>query len=275
MNDTEREWVSLEARDAVGILTLAAPDQLNAIHAPMMTQLHEKLEIVRATADMRALVLTGKGRAFCSGAHVGEMAGLEDKGKGIYRILDDGWNRALRQVKNLPIPVISAVNGIAAGGGVGLALSADIVLAARSATFIQVFGPRLGVIPDVGSTWFLPQALGRARAMRLMLTGEPLSAADAEDWGLIARCVEDDALDTEALDLAGRLAKGPVGAFAEIRQAVDLGLTSGLDSALDHERDTNARLCAGPDFAEGTSAFTEKREPDFTNSSSKHHGTRS
>ncbi|WP_428686388.1 enoyl-CoA hydratase-related protein [Roseibium sp.] len=273
MEEDGKEWIRLEVRDAVCTLTLSAPGQLNAIHAPMMSELQRHLEEVRDNAAIRALLLTGEGRAFCTGAHVGEMNGLEDKGEGIHRILDDGWNRVIRLIRSMPKPVVSAVNGIAAGGGVGLALSADMVLASRSARFIQVFGPRLGVIPDVGSTWFLPQALGRARAMRLMLTGEPLAAEEAASWGLIADCVEDADLMGKAFRLARDLSKGPIEAFAEIRKAVDRGLTCGLNTALDHERDTNARLAAEPAFTEGTSAFVEKREPDFVHLSRKPHGS--
>ena len=272
MEEDGKDWVRREVRDAVCTLTLAAPEQLNAIHAPMMCALQARLEEIRDDGKIRALLLTGEGRAFCTGAHVGEMNALEDKGDSIYRILDDGWNRVIRLIRSMPKPVVSAVNGITAGGGVGLALSADMAVAARSASFIQVFGPRLGVIPDVGSTWFLPQALGRARAMRLMLTGEALSAEDAASWGLIAHCVDDEKLMDEAFRLASGLAKGPVKAFAEIREAVDRGLVSGLNAALDHERDTNARLAAEPAFTEGTSAFVEKRQPDFINLSRKPFG---
>ncbi|MEM9631551.1 MAG: enoyl-CoA hydratase-related protein [Pseudomonadota bacterium] len=269
MDAIERDWVTLEVSDAVGTLTLSAPDQLNAIHEPMMDQLVRRLEDLHGDESVRAVIVTGSGRGFCSGAHVGEMAALEDKGSGIYNLLHDGWNRAVRLIRSMPKPVVSAVNGIAAGGGVGLALSADMVLAARSARFIQVFGPKLGVIPDVGSTWLLPQALGRTKALQLMLTGEALDASKAESWGLISRCVEDDDLAREAFTLAHELSLGPIDAFVAIRKAVDHGLTSSLDQTLDHERDTNARLCAGPDFEEGTSAFVDKRRPDFTRNSKK------
>lgn len=262
-NGSARDWVRLDRHAPVAVLVLAAPEQLNGIHAPMMRQLHARLAEVAADDAIRALVLTGEGRGFCAGAHVGEMAGFSDKGPAVGRLLDEGWNRAVRQIRALRKPVVAAVKGIAAGGGVGLALACDIVLAARSASFIQVFGPRLGVVPDVGSTWFLPQALGRARALHLMLTGDPLKAETAADWGLIAGCVEDGELMDEALALAGRLARGPVAAFAEIREAVAHGLASTLDAALDLERDVNARLAGGPDFAEGTAAFVEKREPRF------------
>lgn len=257
-------WIRLERSGPVCILTLNAPKQLNSIHADMMTELIGALEQVQADASCRALVIAATGRAFCTGAHVGEMAGFEDKGREIAQLLDTGWNRVVRLIRGMPKPVIAAVQGIAAGGGVGLALAADIVLAARSAQFIQVFGPKLGVVPDVGSTWFVPRAVGRARALSLMLTGKPLDAETAEAWGLIAQCVDDDALIEETMALARQLADGPVAAFAEIRVAVDQGLVSDLGSQLDYERDTNGRLCNGPDFAEGTSAFVEKRSPRFT-----------
>lgn len=273
MGESERAWLRREVKEGIGILTLAAPEQLNAIHAPMMAELIAALEAMRDDPAIRAVIFTGEGRAFCSGAHLGEMLGFEDRGPAVARILEDGWNRAVRLIREMKKPVITAVNGIAAGGGVGLALAGDIVLAARSARFIQVFGPRLGVIPDVGSTWFLPQGLGRARALSLMLTGAPLEAQQAADWGLIAECVEDEALEAQALVLARQLAAGPVEAFAEIRDAVDRALASDLDAALDHERDTNGRLCGGPDFAEGIAAFVEKREPDFVGADRKTKGS--
>lgn len=258
-----KNWIRLERSGPVCILTLNAPKQLNSIHAEMMTELIGALEDIQADASCRALVIAAAGRAFCTGAHVGEMNGFEDKGREIALLLDTGWNRVVRLIRGMSKPVISAVQGIAAGGGVGLALAADIVLAARSAQFIQVFGPKLGVVPDVGSTWFVPRAVGRARAMSLMLTGKPLDAETAEAWGLIAQCVDDEALRDEAMTLARQLADGPVAAFAEIRAAVDRGLVSDLGSQLDHERDTNGRLCDGPDFEEGTSAFVAKRSPRF------------
>lgn len=261
---TQRNWITEAREGAVLVLTMDAPEQLNALHAPMMAQLQDALGRAGEDGGVRAVVLTGAGRAFCAGAHVGEMAAMPDKAAGIADLLENGWNRAIRLIRAMPKPVIAAVNGIAAGGGVGLALSADMVLAARSARFIQVFGPRLGVIPDVGCTWFLPRGVGRARALRLMLTGERLAAEQAERWGLIAACVDDADLMRESLALAHRLADGPIRAFAEIRAAVDHGLSHDFDAALDHERDTNARLCAGPDFAEGTAAFLEKRAADFT-----------
>jgi 2-(1,2-epoxy-1,2-dihydrophenyl)acetyl-CoA isomerase len=231
----------------------------------MMQQLLAILRDLQADGSVRAVILTGTGRAFCSGAHVGEMIQMEDRANEIAELLDAGWNAVLRLIRGMPKPVIAAVNGIAAGGGVGLALSADMTIAARSARFIQVFGPNLAVIPDVGSTWLLPHAIGRARTMALMLTGDRLTARQAKDWGLIASCVEDDALQDEAFALARQLADGPIEAFAEIRKAVDHAMTCSLDAALDHERDTNARLCAGPGFNEGAAAFLEKRRPDFRN----------
>ncbi|WP_417680406.1 enoyl-CoA hydratase-related protein [Roseibium sp.] len=257
-------WICLERSGSVCVVTLNAPKQLNSIHAEMMTELIGVLEDVQADSSCRALVIAANGRAFCTGAHVGEMAGFEDKGREIALLLDQGWNRVVRLIRDMPKPVIAAVQGIAAGGGVGLALAADVVLAARSAQFIQVFGPKLGVVPDVGSTWFVPRAIGRARAMSLMLTGKPLDAETAEAWGLIAHCVDDDALIEETMALARQLADGPVAAFAEIRAAVDRSLVSDLGGQLDYERDTNGRLCAGADFTEGTSAFVEKRSPKFT-----------
>jgi 2-(1,2-epoxy-1,2-dihydrophenyl)acetyl-CoA isomerase len=176
------------------------------------------------TGTPRVVILTGKGRSFCAGADIGAGAELDPGmsiGDGIYRSMDTAFNPLVRELAALPKPVIAAVNGVAAGGGVGLALAADIVVAARSAEFIQVFGPRLGLVPDMGCTYFLVQLLGRARARGLALLGERLTAQKAEEWGLIWRCVDDDLVMDEAQMIARRLATGPRQSYGYIKRALD------------------------------------------------------
>jgi 2-(1,2-epoxy-1,2-dihydrophenyl)acetyl-CoA isomerase len=160
-------------------------------------------------------------------------------------------------------PIIAAVNGTTAGGGVGLALVADICIAARSATFISVFGPRLGLIPDLGVTWHLPRLIGRARALGMALTGDRLPAETAAEWGLIWKCVDDAALMGEAMAMANKLAKGPVNAFGEIRKALDAAGHNTYDEQLEYERLTQGQLGDHPNFTEGVKSFLTKKEPNF------------
>jgi 2-(1,2-epoxy-1,2-dihydrophenyl)acetyl-CoA isomerase len=178
--------------------------------------------------------------------------------------MESHFNPIVREIDELPKPVVAAVNGVTAGGGVGLALSADIVVAAKSAKFIQVFAPRLGIIPDMGSTWYLNHLLGRARARALTLTGEPLPAETAADWGLIWKCVEDNALMEEAMGLAQKLAAGSTKAFQMTMAALDAAENNDLAAQLEVERYIQGQMTNRADFAEGVTAFLEKREPKFS-----------
>jgi 2-(1,2-epoxy-1,2-dihydrophenyl)acetyl-CoA isomerase len=177
--------------------------------------------------------------------------------------MEAAFNPLVRELSTLAKPVVAAVNGVAAGGGMSLALAADMVVAARSARFIQVFGPQLGLVPDMGSTYFLSRLLGRARTRELTLLGEPLEAERAEDWGLIWKCVDDDDLMDEALALARRLAAGPLKCFELIKRALDKAELSTLSEQLDLERDYQQILADSEEFHEGLAAFAEKRRPEF------------
>ncbi len=258
--------MELEREGDVAVVTLRRPDVFNAINQELIAELRSVLADSAADASVRALVLTGAGKAFCSGADLAADDGGEPDwsvGRRVAHSMEVGFNPLVRDLAGFPKPVIAAVNGVAAGGGVGLALSADIVLAARSASFIQVFGPRLAIVPDMGCSWFLPHYLGRARARGLALTGDRLSAEVAEQWGLIWKCVADEALMEESMALADRLAKGPTRAFGAIKEALDLAPSNSLSEHLDYERDRQRELADSPEFSEGVRAFLQKREPRF------------
>lgn len=264
------ETVLVDTHDGITRLTLNRPSALNSLSAQLLTDVRAAAEAFGADPAARVLVITGAGRGFCAGADLtglGRSAAPDEAnmstGQLVARSMELLHNPLIRAIQRLEKPVISAVNGVAAGGGVGLALAADIVIAARSATFIQVFGPRLGICPDMGSTWHLPRLVGRARAVGLAFLGDRLSAEQAAEWGLIWKCVEDDALMGEAMGLASRLARGPTQAFGRIKRALAAGWHNSLDQQLDLERDNQRVLCDTEDFKEGVTAFLEKREPAF------------
>lgn len=242
-------------------ITLNRPDRLNSFTPEMHLALRAALN---AAQGKRAVLLTGAGRGFCAGQDLGDrdprkMEGPPDLGETV----ETYWAPLVRQLKALELPVICAVNGVAAGAGSSVALACDIVLAAESAKFIQSFS-KVGLIPDTGASWHLTRILGRARAMGLALTAEPLSASMAADWGLIWRAVPDAELMLEARALAERLSEGPTFGYARTKQAIDAAATQGLDAHLDLERDL-MKLCGEhPDYAEGVTAFLEKRPSRFS-----------
>jgi 2-(1,2-epoxy-1,2-dihydrophenyl)acetyl-CoA isomerase len=255
------------AADGTAVVTLDRPAVLNSIDAQMIADLRAVIAEVADDEGTRVLILTGAGRAFCAGADLsadGEREPGLSIGEAIYRSMDRGFNPLVRELAALTKPVVAAVNGVAAGGGVGLALAADIVVAARSAEFIQVFGPQLGLVPDMGCTYFLARLLGRARARGLALLGERLTAEQAEDWGLIWKCVDDHVLMEEAQRIARRLAAGPGQCFGYIKRALDAADQNALSAQLDLERDYQRILGDTEDFREGVTAFLAKRKPQFS-----------
>lgn len=255
----------LEAVDnGVMTLTLNRPDKLNSFNPELHALLRAALVRAADDASVRVVLLTGAGRGFCAGQDLGDrhpdkMDGPPDLGATIESL----WNPLVRAIRDLPKPVICAVNGVAAGAGANVALACDIVLAAESARFIQAFS-KIGLVPDSGGTWTLTHLLGEARAKALMLTGEPLSAKKAEEWGMIWRAVPDDALMEEATKLAASFAKGPTFGYGLTKQAVHAAGHLSLDESLDLERDLQRRAGRSPDYAEGVRAFTDKRAPVFT-----------
>jgi 2-(1,2-epoxy-1,2-dihydrophenyl)acetyl-CoA isomerase len=256
-----------EVSDQIATITFNIPDKLNPLPAQLQHALRERLAQVRADASIRALMLTGAGRAFSVGADLGSMnadgAGGESIGNATANLMASVSNPMIEDLRTLPVPVISVVNGPAAGAGVGLALAADIVLAARSAYFYLPFMPQLGVVPDLGATWFLPRAVGRARALGLALLGNRLSAERAQQWGLIWACVDDADLPDEARTIALRLAALPAHAAPELRRAFDASEHNDMMAQLAYEAERQRELIDGTAFAEGVRAFIEKRPPRF------------
>src|SRR5882724_11408199 len=217
-----------ERRDGIAYVTLNRPDRLNALNRGLITDLRAAAAAIDADRDIRAVVLTASGRAFCSGADLmgNDLLGdpQRSRGENIGTNLREHFNPMVDAWYQLRVPVVVAVNGVAAGAGVSLALAGDIVLAARSATFLQLFAPKLGLMPDLGSTFHLPRLVGAARAKGLALLGDALTAADAASWGLIWACVEDSALQAQSEVIASRLAVGPTQAFERIKAIFNRGL---------------------------------------------------
>lgn len=253
---------SFEISDGVGRLTLNRPERLNSFNTAMHSQVRDAL--VCAERDgARVLVLTGAGRAFCAGQDLHERAGAAagepiDLGESI----ETHYKPLVLALRRLPMPVIAAVNGTAAGAGMNLALACDIVIAKRSATFVEPFS-KLGLVPDCGGSWTLPRLVGTARALGLALLGDRLSAEEAARWGLIWQCVDDDAFDAAVDALARRLAAAPTHGLACTKRAIYSAWDQSLERQLDLERDLQRELGFSEDYAEGVSAFLEKRDAEF------------
>ena len=258
----KQKTVRLEVASGIARLTLDRPDKLNAFTRAMHADLREALDRIEADDSVRAVVLAGAGRGFCAGQDLADLSFEPGNMTDLGQLIEDTFNPLIRRIRNLPMPVVARVAGIAAGAGASLALACDIVIAARGASFLQAF-VNIGLVPDSGSTWFLPQRIGHARAMALAMLGERLSAEQAAQWGLIWKCVDDEALDAEVETLAGRLATMPTRALAAIKQSINAAQTNSLDQQLDLERDLQQVLGRSHDYSEGVNAFLEKRRPDF------------
>jgi 2-(1,2-epoxy-1,2-dihydrophenyl)acetyl-CoA isomerase len=255
--------ILVERDGGVVKLTLNRPEKLNSFNAAMHRNLAAALDRVEADASVRALLLTGAGRGFCAGQDLSDRATAPGAPPpDLSMALDTAYNPLIRRLRALAMPVIVAVNGVAAGAGANIALAGDLVFAARSAKFIQSFC-RIGLIPDCGGTWLLPRLLGRARAAGLALLGEALSAEQAAAWGLIWKMVEDDALAEETMALARHLATQPTKGLAAIKRALNASWSNTLDAQLDLERDTQRELGKTDDYREGVAAFLAKRPPRF------------
>jgi 2-(1,2-epoxy-1,2-dihydrophenyl)acetyl-CoA isomerase len=259
----EEAPVLVERRAGYRVITLNRPRQLNAFNEAMHQELKRALAEAEEDSDCRALLLTGAGRAFCAGQDLRERMTPDGKTMVLGDALDTHYNPLVRKLRTLPFPVVAAVNGVAAGAGANIALACDIVLAARSATFVQAFA-KIGLIPDCGGTWFLPRLIGPARARGLALTAEPLPADKAEAWGLIWKTLDDLELMAQAHQLCVHFTAAPTVALALIKRALDEAWANDLDAQLDLERESQREASLSPDYAEGMRAFLQKRPPAFT-----------
>jgi len=244
----------------VARITLNRPDRLNSFTVKMHEELRDALGNL---GDARVLVLTGAGRGFCAGQDLNDRAVAPGQAVDLGETVEQCWNPLIKTLTALPQPVIARVNGVAAGAGANIALACDIVVAAKSAKFIQSFAA-IGLIPDSGGTWVLPRLVGQARALGLALTGEPLPADRAADWGMIWKAVDDEALDAEVEAIAAKLAALPPLGLAAIKEMVRASWAHTLAQELDLQRDAMRRLGFTEDYREGVAAFLEKREPNFT-----------
>lgn len=267
MNQTS---VLFEVIDGVAVATLNEGERMNPLSESLLTGLLDAIERVRHDRTIRALMLTARGRGFCSGADLkdfgqraSELPAGDSLGRYVGRLMEQKGNPVLHGLRTLPVPVVCAINGAAVGGGFGLALAGDLVIAARSAYFYMPFVPALGVVPDMAAVWVAARTIGRVRTTGLMLTGRKLSAEQATDWGLIWGCVDDDKLHDEAMALARQMAELPAHGILETRALLDAAERSTIEQQLELERQRQAVLIDGHSFSEGVRAFTERRKPVF------------
>lgn len=256
--------ILFELSEGIARLTLNRPDRLNSFNVEMHREVREALRQLAEDRAARVLVLSGAGRGFCAGQDLGDRA-VAPGGQGVDlgESIDSYYKPLVLALRNLPMPVIAAVNGVAAGAGANIALSCDLVIATRSASFIQSFS-KLGLVPDSGGTWLLPRLLGNARALGLALLADKLPAERAAQWGLIWRCVEDNEFQEAVDTLAKQLAVAPTRGLARTKQAIYESWGKSFEQQLDQERDFQRELGRSQDYAEGVAAFTEKRNPKFT-----------
>jgi 2-(1,2-epoxy-1,2-dihydrophenyl)acetyl-CoA isomerase len=266
--DTPRKESRLERVGEVAVLRIANAARMNPLTFTLQQELRAHCAALREDSGVRALLITGEGKAFCVGADLSAMSQRPADGRSLGQWTADSMhaltNPLLLEIRALPFPVVVALNGAAAGAGVGLALAGDITVAARSAYYLMPFLPRLGIAPDMGSSWFLARRIGLARATGLALLGDRLGGQQAADWGLVWACVEDEALFEHCLGLARRLAAGPAHAAAEARALFDAAVAQPLPAQLALEAERQRELIDGPAFAEGVRAFAERRDPVFT-----------
>ncbi len=259
------ETILYEEAEGVATVTLNRPDRLNAVTAVMLAELKEAIADAAVNSDIRCLLLTGAGRAFCAGQDLSDRtisAGAGSERPDLSRSLSEGYNPFILSLIELEMPTICAVNGVAAGAGANMALACDIVLAARSAKFLQAFA-KIGLIPDSGGSYFLPRMLGLPRARALAMLAEPISAAQAEEWGLIWKAVDDDTILLEATTMARKLARAPTLGLVLTKKAMLASYDNSLAEQLALEAEYQGQAGLSDDYAEGISAFMEKRDPVF------------
>jgi 2-(1,2-epoxy-1,2-dihydrophenyl)acetyl-CoA isomerase len=261
--ETQEQVLLERLEEGVLTLTLNRPDRLNTFNVALHEALVGAIRGAGENHEVRIVILTGAGKGFCAGQDLADRAiVLTGDRPDLGETVERRYNPLIRAVRALPKPVVCAVNGMAAGAGANLALACDIVLAARSARFLQAFA-RIGLVPDSGGTWFLPRLVGEARARALMMLADPISAEQAEAWGMIYRAVDDDQLPGVTREVAARLAAGPTHALGLIKRALAASAANTLDAQLDLERDLQRQAGAADEYIEGVRAFLEKRPADF------------
>jgi 2-(1,2-epoxy-1,2-dihydrophenyl)acetyl-CoA isomerase len=258
------ETIEFEVAEGVATLTLNRPDKLNSFNTRMHEEVAEALGQAERDPAIRVVLITGAGRGFCAGQDLSDRKVVaEGEAPDLGASIERYYNPLVRRLRGMEKPVVAAVNGVAAGAGANVALACDLVIAARSASFIQAFC-KIGLVPDSGGTWFLPRLVGHARALGLALLGDKLPAEQAAEWGLIWKVVDDAQLMAEAGGLARQLAKAPTATLGLIKRAMNASTTNTLDAQLDMERDLQREAGGTGDYKEGVAAFLEKRAPNFT-----------
>lgn len=257
--------ILVEVAEHYHIITLNRPDKLNSFNDEMHRALATAIDGAEADESCRAILLTANGKGFCAGQDLGDRVrpSKDAPPPDLSQTIEQFYNPLIRRITSLSIPVICAVNGVAAGAGANIAMACDIVIASEKAKFIQAFA-KIGLVPDSGGTYFLPRRVGAARARGLALLGVPVTAAQAEDWGMIWRCAPHDSFLEEAKTIAEELATGPTLGLGLIKQALNASERNTLDAQLDLERDYQGEAGRTPDYAEGVTAFMEKRRPTYT-----------
>lgn len=255
--------ILLDISDGLAVLTFNRPDRLNSFTTEMFKELKVALKKITPEQGVRCLIITGSGRGFCAGQDLNERAETKGSTPDLSASLEKNYNPIIRKISQLEVPVLCAVNGVAAGAGSSIALACDIVFAARSASFVQAFC-KIGLIPDSGGTWLLTHHLGRARALGLSLLGDKLPAEKAEEWGLIWKCIDDDKLLEEVIAVGKQLATQPTKGLNLIKRAIGESFTNSFSEQLDLERDLQGIAGQTNDYQEGVAAFLDKRKPIFS-----------
>lgn len=262
-HDRHYHAIAFTYRQGVGVLTLDRPERLNSFTEAMHGELKHAFGFLQQQSDLRGVVITGRGRGFCAGQDLNDRKPLpEGERRDLSAGLTAHYAPLIQTIRALPVPVVALVNGVAAGAGASVALACDVVFAVASATFIQAFS-KIGLVPDAGGTYFLPRQIGTARAMGTFLFGEPVSAAQAEAWGLIWKCIPDEAYDQTLNDIVERLAHGPTRAYGGTKQLVQASGANTLTQQLDLEAGIQKTMGYTDDYLEGMRAFAEKRPPAF------------
>ena len=263
MNLPNFETIEFSLTKGLAVLTLNRPDRLNSFNSEMHSEVKQVFRAIASDDSIRCLLIAANGRGFCAGQDLSDRAvSVSDEVPDLGASLENNYNPLIRKITNLPMPVICAVNGVAAGAGANIALACDIVIAAKSASFIQSFN-KLGLVPDSGGTWILPRLVGHARAMHLCLLGEKVPAEKALEMGMISQVCEDEELLETAKELATMLSKAPTKGLSFIKRAIHLSSMNTLDEQLDLERDLQSIAGQSEDYREGVAAFMEKREPNY------------